>query len=138
MRVWNVSARKVVQALKDSNDSYAVTISPSEGVLATGNAQGTIALWNLETGSEVGRIDAGKDAPERYAVVSLSYSPRGNLLAAGCSDGYARIWRTASRKQIARFGSGKGWIRSVTFSPDGSQFATSHGEIWNVADIAGK
>lgn len=137
-RVWSVSSRKILHALKDANELYAVAISPSDKIVAAGSVTGTVGLWELETGNEIGRIEADKETAKAYTIASLSYSPRGNLLAGGCSDGVVRMWSAAGRKQIARFGSGKGWVRAVAFSPDGARLASSQGEIWNVSDIAGQ
>ncbi|PLZ57433.1 hypothetical protein CBP24_10530 [Fischerella thermalis WC439] len=56
-------------------------------MLASGSADGTIKLWNIQTKEEICTLTGHTDE-----VYSLAFSPDGQILASGSADGSIRIW----------------------------------------------
>lgn len=107
----------------------------------TGEHDGTIHLWNLETGKDVGTIP--------FAQVGHgtghAFTPDGKKLITTGVDPYFQIWDVGTRKVILRDApapSNFGHYSfqeavSITVSPDGRRFATARRdgriEIWDTA-----
>ncbi len=93
-----------------------VSLSPDSVTIASGQRNGTVQLWNLETGSEV-------SAPlilDNDWIRSIVFSGDGTLVAAGSDRGYIRIWDSQSGVSIGdRISAHPGWIRCLAFSSDG-------------------
>jgi RNA polymerase sigma factor (sigma-70 family) len=71
----------------------AVTFSSDGRTLATGSMDGTVRLWDLPSGKEVGRL--GKAVPPfagRGWVLAVAFSPDGRTLVAGGLDKVAQVW----------------------------------------------
>src|SRR5208282_3601372 len=95
--------------------------SPSASVLATGNGNGTIELWNpagfhqssapIATGTPESPAAAGGDAP---AVLS-----RDDVLAVSNSRGTVRLWNTLTRRPIGSPISSHHAVTGLALSPDG-------------------
>jgi WD40 repeat protein len=64
-----------------------VAFSTDGAQLASGGADGTIRLWDVETGKELRRM-AGHTA----GVENVIFSPDGKLIASAGDDGLARLW----------------------------------------------
>src|ERR1051326_3653285 len=70
-----------------SSSVNAVAFSPDRKTLASGSDDGTILLWDLETGSQL-RAFAGHAAP----VMSVLFSPKGKSIASMANNGSVIVW----------------------------------------------
>ncbi|MFE2192185.1 hypothetical protein ACFXAQ_15315, partial [Streptomyces olivaceus] len=94
------------------------------GTLATGDGNGIVRLWNIDTRKQIG-------APlnTHGAVFSLAFNGDGTTLATGSfgdgSDGARlQLWNTRTHQQIGAPINAPGLITSMAFSSDGTILAT--------------
>ena len=96
----------------------SVVFSPLRGDVGAVSASddGTVILWNTETGEPLKVIEFGGGAQ----VNSVAFSPDGTRLLAGGSNGEMTLWDRESGTVIQRFtGAHSVGVSSVAFSPDG-------------------
>ena len=119
-----------------NNGVDAVAFSPDGKLLATGNGDGYVRLWNPATEQAIG---APLPADPQDGVGSVAFSPDGKLLASAGGDGYVRLWNPATRQAIGAplLADSGGGVTAVAFSPDGTLLATAGGDgtvrLWNPA-----
>lgn len=94
-----------------------IAVSPDGTEVASAGSDGTIRIWELNTGRPVGEPFTGHDG----AVWSVAFSPDGKMLVSAGNDHTVRRWDTRSHKQIGDPMTGHDdVVRSVAFSPDGA------------------
>ena len=108
----------------------SISISPNGDILASGSRDGTIILWDLETGNPIGEPMFGNDSS--VWVMDLDFSPNGKLLASGYSSGSMIIWDIEHGFMITeQYMLHTDAVREITFNPDGS-ILTSGGDDGNI------
>jgi WD40 repeat protein len=111
-----------------------VALSPDRCILATGDANGTVRLWDAVSHKPIGVPLAGHTG----FVGTVKFSPDGATLATGSADGTVQLWDTVSHRRIGDpLIRNNGVIRAVTFSRDGGMLATGSGNgtvrLWDTA-----
>ena len=66
--------------------------SPDGSTLATGNADGTVRLWDVATGT----LKHSLIGDRNRIIMRLRFSPDGSTLATGSADGTVRLWDVAT------------------------------------------
>ncbi|MBF2002640.1 MAG: hypothetical protein IGS38_18185 [Synechococcales cyanobacterium M58_A2018_015] len=109
----------------------SVAFSPDGSLLATGDTDSQIRLWNSITGEQIASWQGHDDW-----VRSVAFSPDGKLLASGSEDKTIRLWTVATGQCLTTLIGHRSWVRSVTFSPDGKQLASGSDDgtvrVWEV------
>lgn len=90
----------------------AVDFSPTEHILASGGADNTLRLWNVDTGE--GQVLT----TDTSAVMQVTFSPDGKYLVTKNEGGQTKLWDAGNRQLIATLDSSV-QSGSATFSPDG-------------------
>lgn len=116
----------------------AVAFHPNGQLLATGSADGTVVLADLDNGNIVLTLD------HEHPVPSLAFSADGDRLATGSKTGDVRIWdltadpiNNSPKSPLALLKAHEKPTKSVAFSPDGKFLATGSedftAKIWDLA-----
>ncbi|OOK64160.1 WD40-like Beta Propeller Repeat family protein [Mycobacterium kansasii] len=100
-----------------------VAFSPDNSRIACGGNNGTIQIWDLNTGRTVGKPLAGHQGP----VIALAFSPDGRRIISGSADQTVRVWDAATGQPIGQQTTG-GSVLSVAFSPDGTRIASANSD----------
>ncbi|MDE0681276.1 MAG: sigma-70 family RNA polymerase sigma factor [Candidatus Poribacteria bacterium] len=132
IHLWDVETgarlHNFVGEARDNVNSMA--FSPDGNTLASPLDNGTIRLWNTQTG-ELSRILIG----HTYHVSCVAFSPDGKMLASGSYDGTLRLW-DAETGELRNTRTGyTSAVVNVSFSPDGNTVASAMGDdtvgLWN-------
>ena len=108
--------------------------SPDGKLLATGEEDGNIQLWNVATRQEIGEPMSSDLKP----VDAVAFSPDGTTLAAASSDGTVQLWDVATQQEAgSAIAASSAAVKTLMFSPDGKLLATGdedgNVQLWDAA-----
>jgi tricorn protease-like protein len=107
-----------------------MALSPNGKTVATGSANGTTRLWDVETEKVI-----TKWIGHTGLVSSVCWSADGERVVSGSWDGTARVWDVESGKTVlGPIKTGHRCLNSVKYSPDATKIATG-GENENAIKI---
>jgi WD40 repeat protein len=101
------------------NVRWSAAFNPNGKLLATASLDGTVGLWETDSGRPY-----GQPIQHESQVWTVAFSPDGTLLASGSEDGTVRLWEVASIKPYGSVLHHNNPIRKVAFSPEGTLVAT--------------
>jgi WD40 repeat protein/tRNA A-37 threonylcarbamoyl transferase component Bud32 len=117
----------------DSNFVNPVAITPDGKTLASGGEDGTIRLWNLQTG-ELKNTFKGHTS----AVYVLVFSPDGQALASGSADESIKLWNLQTGGLIHTLSGRAKGISAITMTPDSQTLVSGDRvgtiEFWNLTN----
>jgi WD40 repeat protein len=136
--LWNPENERRIAFLQGHAEVMvdAIVFSPDAKMVASGAYDGTVKLWDAQTGALLADLDAG--APH---VVTVVFSPDGTTLAVGGGDEYPntpdlKLWDLSTRQVRAPLLGHKGIVAGLAFSPDGKTLASGGGDntvrLWDV------
>ncbi|KAL4256374.1 hypothetical protein AB1N83_012939, partial [Pleurotus pulmonarius] len=119
----------------DIGNQWCISFQADGSRFATGDDDGTVKIWDIETGKELRTFEGHSDR-----IRSLAFSPDGRKIAAGSRDGTIRVWDTETGQDL--FGAMEGhtnYVTGLAFSPDGTRLASgSYDKTVRLWDEAGK
>jgi WD40 repeat protein len=108
----------------------SLTMSQNQNILATGDADNTIKLWDLKN-KQLKLTLKGDNFPTN----SLAISPNGQTLASATHDGKVKIWNLKTGSFQKAIAGGSYPFNSIIFTPDGQRLIGANTdnaiEIWN-------
>ncbi len=95
IRTWNAGGDgKQVRASGGHAKAVLKLIAhPKQPLLATCSADGTVRVWNADSGAAVATLGGHTDQ-----VFAVAFSPDGELIASGSYNGEVKIWKLADPK----------------------------------------
>jgi serine/threonine protein kinase/WD40 repeat protein len=112
----------------------AMALSPDDRFLVTGTGyeDGTIRVWNAETGKLAARLEG-----HTGWVGEVTFSRDGRWLASAATDQTVRLWETSGWTEARVFRGHEDEVYSVAFSPDAKTLASAAKDgailLWDVA-----
>ena len=138
------------------NRSISLAFSPDRTILANGNLDGTVQMWDTTTGEELTVLNKKMDkmkmlihTPDGKLVTNepwgtdnmsrpteLAFSPDGKILAIGSNNSSIQLWDIATNELITTFTGHIGSAHSLAFSADGNTLASGSSDgtvrFWDI------
>ena len=115
---------------------FAVAFSPDSQLLATGDSNNGVSLWQVSDGQSRAMFRG-----HRGWVWTVAWSIDGQILASGAEDQNIRLWDIQSERCLAVLSGHQATVRSVAWQPDGHLLASSGDEseirLWDTRTKAG-
>ncbi|OAX34526.1 WD40 repeat-like protein, partial [Rhizopogon vinicolor AM-OR11-026] len=110
-----------------------VALLPDGRRIITSSFDGSLRLWNLESGKHIG--DDWRDV-DGVQVFTIALSPNGKTVASGNGDGTVRLWDVETKKVISRWTGHSQSVESVCWSADGEHVVSGGQDgtvrVWDV------
>ena len=119
-----------------------VAVHPRGDLLAAGYNDGSLVLWDLETGQPVRRLTGHGSSVDRCSsgnegVHSVAWGGDGARLASGGDDGTVRVWDVAAGCELHRLKAPGSKVWSVAWAGDGERLASGESDrtvrVWDAA-----
>ena len=142
------SARSIVQddvegeLIRPSGHNHhieCIEFSPDGKMLASGDWDNTIVLWDAFTGQQKAVLQTkdGNFGAMANHIRCLSFSSDGKTLASGHGDGNIRLWDVRTAQQTKLLVGHKSHVYCMSFSPTDKKILVSGSSdelwVWNVA-----
>ncbi len=103
-------------------------------LLASGGADGTVRLWEADTGRCLAALERHWDR-----VYAVAFSPDGSILASGSNDTTIRIWDVATGEETTQLRGHDSYVYALAFSPDGRMLVSGSGDgtvrVWDTRPV---
>jgi WD40 repeat protein len=141
LKLWDgVTGTLLANPAEFTTGVRAIAVSPNGALLATGDNDGAVRLWNLKSlppapiRSVDGRhvISGNRERPGQ--IGRLQFSPDGSRLAILRRVHSAEVWNVDPLQLLVSFSDGQHWNYAIALSPDGRWLIGGHEEIkiWEI------
>ncbi|MBN1851792.1 MAG: protein kinase [Pirellulales bacterium] len=135
--VWDISENSLkphlLLKIKCSDAIHSMAVSPDGQTLATGEYDGDVTFWNLNTGRRTAQVDGR----HKGNVTCVTFSPDGKQLFSCGDDSTIFLWDLSTNKMLDSLGGHMHNVYSLAISPDGSSLVSGGADgtvkIWDAA-----
>jgi WD40 repeat protein len=133
IRLWDAD-KLMAQVLGDGQEGERIryiAFSPDSALLAAGNDQGQIRVWNVNNRTLLISFSA-----HSAKIQGLDFSPNGALLASSSDDATIKLWRTKDWTLQRELKGHRSGVYQVLFNPDGRMLLSTSDDktakLWDV------
>ncbi len=119
VQLWEVARRATNRQLVPEGGVHDLAFSRNGEHLLAALSDGTLAVWNVESGAVETKVKAHARTVRRVA-----FHPDGKLFATAGQDATIKLWRWADRTEVRELRGHAGTVMDVAFSPDGKVLAS--------------
>ncbi len=143
VRVWDLaSLERIAEIEAGVHDPSDVAIDPAGERLATAGSDGTVAIWDLESGEQTLTYRDHQVGPTPSQVRGVAWTPDGRSVVSAGADELVKVWDADTGATSLTYEDHprlrvRGPITSLEVSPDGERVASSSGVetlIWAISD----
>ncbi|CDF40200.1 WD40-repeat containing protein [Chondrus crispus] len=134
LRLWSTSERKVLRIFRGHKSKVVCVAMSGDGRrVVSGSWDGSVRVWGVETGAQVGEALVGHTS----WVVSVAMSGDGRRVVSGSWDKSVRVWDVETGAQVGEALVGHTeTVRSVAMSGDGRRVVSGSYDksvrVWDV------
>lgn len=131
IKVRDLTSGQIRNAFTPGGRVTALRFAPGDRILASASEDGSVSLWDLQTG-----VLSSQLKKHSGAVNAITFSLDGTLMATGADDRTVIIWAVATGKARRTLKGHDLAVTSLAFSPDASLLACGSGNasvvLWDV------
>ena len=126
VRVYSTTTGELMWEVpkKHTNWIYCTAFSPDGVLVASGDRNGGLYVWEAETGRMYSELRG-----HGGAVTGLSWRSDSNILASCGNDGTIRLWEMENGRQVKSWGAHGGGTFMVEFCHDGNLVSTGRDKV---------
>ena len=124
VELWDAQTGRLVKSLEKIDDigwTTYVAFSPDAKTFVTGNRNGDLLVWNVETGKWRDKLST-----HRNDIYWIEFSPDGGTMLSAAADGTVCLWDTATMRCLVTLGGKGDDAYGVAFASDSRHFLTTH------------
>jgi hypothetical protein len=114
LKVFSTDGQSLHSIKKHTDWVTAVGFSPDGVLLASGDRQGGLWVWESKSGHDFYGLTGHKGA-----ITDVCFRGDSNILASASEDGTVKLWDMQSGKEVKSFQANAGGVESVHFTHDG-------------------
>ncbi len=126
VKLWDSGSWSEITTLRHDEWVLAVAFSTDGKLLATGDNNGQVNVWNLQNSRTVAHLQADSNA-----VYAVQFSPNNQILAGAGYEGNVKLWKVPNWRSHGTLPS-NGTVSDISFSPDSGTLATTGFETVNL------